>query len=617
MIKIEHVVAGETVLLQFPENDDDIREFVAWRARAPKTIACDTESTSLNIFGGNDWVRLVQFGDRGNGWMLDAQRWRSVIIETLLQDRYFVFHNAPFDLLQFDRNFGLTVEQMVGKVFDTRILAHLLDPRLESEGGVGVKLKPLSSVYVCPNAVDTQEGLTAEFNRLKFTKHTGWRHIPLTNEVYLRYAGLDVVYTARLLSKLSPMVKELGLSGLSQFEHRLAGALARIQRRGMRLDSAYAEKLVGSLLETEQEFVKISARYGVENVNSTAQVAGALAAMGETLTDRNPPTKTNREGSIKVDKEVLMPLADLDREWNRIEARQPNPLADAVLRAKRAKKWSISYAQASLNLMDPSGRIHPAIGGLQARTARMSVSSPPLQQLPSGDYVIRRMFLADPGRAIISVDYDQIEMRVLAALCQDRNLLAAAKSGEDIHAFTARLIKGDGFTKKDRKLFKGVGFGKVYGGGKVTLSRQTGADLTTVAAALREYDRKFPGIKRYSRTLIDRAEYGRAEVITPSGRRLPLDRNRLYSATNYMCQSSARDVLAQAILEIDDAGMLDYILLPVHDELILDAPVEDAQEIGDEIGRLMTMNFMGVPLTAGPEIGGPNWGTLYEEKLAA
>lgn len=604
MITIEHQVAGETVLLRYPETDDDIREFRAWRSQAPKALACDSESTSLNIFGPNDHLRLVQFGDRDNGWMLDAVVWRGVIIETLLQERYFVFHNAPFDLLWFDRELGLTVEQMIGKVFDTRILAHLLDPRLESEGGVGVKLKPLSAVYVCPNAVDTQEGLTKEFNRLGFTKETGWRLIPITNETYLRYAGLDVVYTARLLSKLSPMVKELQLSRLSQFEHTVAGILARIQRKGMLVDTEYTEGLVGGLSETQAEFAKISRQFGVENVNSTKMVADALLAMGETLTER---TKTG----WKVDKEVLMPLADLNRDWERIEARKPNPLADAVLRAKRASKWRTSYAQAALDRRDANGRIHPSIGGLQARTARMSVSSPALQQLPSGDWIIRRIFVSEPGNVKFSVDYKQIEMRVLAALSGDRNLLKAVHSGQDMHDFTAKLIKGDGFTKKDRKLFKGVGFGKVYGGGAATLSRQTGADLGTVKSAIAEYDRAFPGIKRYSRLLIDRAEYGRAEVITPSGRRLPLDRSRLYSATNYMCQSTARDVLAQSLLVLDDAGMIPYIDLPVHDEVVGEAPKEDAWEIAHEIERLMTMNFQGVPLDAEAEVGGRSWGSLY------
>src|SRR5699024_8467583 len=121
------------------------------------------------------------------------------------------------------------------------------------------------------------------------------------------------------------------------------------------------------------------ARYGVANPNSTKQVAEALSAMGETLRERTA------SGAPKVDKQVLLPLADLDGHWERLNVREPNRLADAVLRVKRAGKWRESYAEAFLHMRDERDRIHPFIGGLPARSARMSISTPPLQQLPAKD----------------------------------------------------------------------------------------------------------------------------------------------------------------------------------------------------------------------------------------
>jgi DNA polymerase-1 len=353
----------------------------------------------------------------------------------------------------------------------------------------------------------------------------------------------------------------------------------------------------------------VAARYGVANVNSTKQVAEALAAMGETLTERT------ESGLVKVDKEVLMPLADLDREWERIEARDANPLADAVLRSKRAGKWSKSYAEAFLTLKDAEDRLHASIGGLQARTARMSISRPPLQQLPSGNWSIRRAFIADRGQSIIAADYQAVEMRVLAGLASEETMKAAIADGLDLHSFTAEAVWGKDFTKAHRKIAKAVGFGKVYGGGAATISRQTGADIEAVRGAIAAYDATFPGIKRFGRKLVNRAEYGRKEVVTPSGRHLPLDRDRLYAATNYVVQSTARDLLAQAIVDIFDAGLGDHLLLPVHDELIGQAPTEHAEEVIREIGRVMESTFYGVRIESDPEVYGPSWGHGYGAQL--
>jgi DNA polymerase-1 len=414
-----------------------------------------------------------------------------------------------------------------------------------------------------------------------------------------------VILGRRLFDELAPIIRELGLNDLSKFEHHLATLLAVMQRKGMRVDVPYTTAMIDRLHGEAAEFRTVAARYGVENVNSTAQISEALVAMGERLTERTG------SGALKVDKGVLLPLADLDLGWSRIEARTPNPLADAVLRAKRAEKWSASYGQAFLDLRDSDNRLHANIGGLQARTARMSVSRPPLQQLPSGDHVVRRAIVCDPGNRFISADYAAVELRVLAALADVPAMKLAIAEGRDLHDYTASLMFGPEFTKGQRKLSKGVAFGKVYGGGASTLSRQTGTDIDIVRSAIAAYDRVYPEVKKFGARLMSRAEYGKREVVTASGRHLPLDRDRLYAATNYVVQSTARDIAAQAVVDLFDAGLGDYLRLIIHDEVLAEAPEREAEEVAVEIGRIMSGKFFGVPIDAEGEVTGKNWGAAY------
>lgn len=600
-----HVLAGAECAIHVPDSRADLPGFETFLRRGDKVLGFDTETSDLDVYKPGHRLRLAQFGNGREAWVLRADLFADVITRTLRQPRSFVAHNAPFDLLVVDRHLGVRVEELAPRVFDTRILAHLLDPRAPQEGGIGVSLKPLSEVYVDPSAPDTAGDLTKVFRSYGLTKSTGWAGIPIEDETYLRYAGLDPILAWRLFQEIGPMVRDVGLNDLSRFEHHLSALLAILQRRGMRLDVPYVETLKDDLLADSVTFADVAARYGVENVNSTAQVSEALVAMGEDLTQRTP------SGALKVDKSVLLGLADLDTDWSPIESRTPNPLADAVLRSKRAGKWATTYAQAFLDLRDEDDRLHPFIGGLQARTARMSVSRPPLQQLPSTDWRIRRSFIADPGQTIVSSDYSQVEMRVLAAVSRDETLLEAIASGLDLHDWTAERVYGEGFTKRQRKIVKGVGFGKVYGGGATTIARQTGADLDAVKGAIAAYDATFPGIKRYGQRLQRRAEFGKKEVVTPSGRHLPLDRDRLYAATNYVVQSTARDLLAQAVVDLFDAGLGDHLLLPIHDEILAQAPTADAAEVVAEIGRVMDGDFMGVRITSDPEVVGPSWGHGY------
>ncbi|TWE18345.1 DNA polymerase-1 [Kitasatospora atroaurantiaca] len=606
-----HDVAGETVTIHVPQNADDLAQFTQWAREASRRgpIALDTETSGLDIFADHYRLRTVQFGDRSDAWVIHWERgglFQSVARLALENIRRFLIHNAPFDWLVLDRHAGVSVESLAPRTTDTRIKATLLDPRQPQEGGLGTALKPLCGYYVDPSAPDTQGDLTSVFRGLGFTKATGFARIDLEHPTYNLYAGLDVIYTARLDPILTNQLAHVGVrDALAEYEHELARICTIMQRRGLVLDEEFTRELDATLAEEASNYAEKAARYGVESVNSTRQIAEALTGMGELLTERTGA------GAVKVDKAVLLALADRDLQWQRLGARTPNPLAEAVLHAKRSGKWRTTYAQTFLETVDADGRVHPFINTLAARTGRMSVTRPAVQTLPSSDQMIRRCLLADPGHVMVSTDFQAVEMRVLAALAGVKRMIEGFLAGEDIHAFTARLVKGDGATPKDRKIFKGAGFGKVYGGGISTISRQTGAPEDEIARAVAAYDRLYPEIKRASSRWQREARGSGMVYISATGRRLPLDRDRSYAVVNYACQSAARDLLGQAMLNAEEAGILDAMRLPIHDEILASVPKGEAQEYAREFERCMTMDLYGVPITAEAEIGGRSWGSLY------
>jgi DNA polymerase-1 len=606
-----HAVAGDVVEVLIPETLDDLYTFKDWLTEANKRgpVAVDTETTGLNIYSPGYRLRTVQFGDRDTAWVIhwerggafvNAARWALRILDHVL------IHNAPFDWLVLDEHAGIPLESLAPRTTDTKLKASLVDPRQPQEGGIGTGLKPLSAYYIDPSSPDTQGDLTAVFRSLGLTKATGWAGIPLDHPTYNLYAGLDVILGSRIDVALSAELERRGVRPeLVQYEHELARICSLMMRTGLVLDEAYTRGLRGQLRDEAEHFEHVAATYGVANVNSTAQVAEALGAMGETLTERTA------SGNVKVDKAVLLSLADMSMQWERTGLRAPNPLAEAVVRAKRAGKWRSAYADTFLETVDTNGRVHPMINTMQARTGRMSISGLALQTLPSSDHVIRRALLADEGHVMVSTDFAAVELRVLAALADVTRMKEAIRAGRDLHDFTAGLVFGPGFTKQHRKISKGIAFGKVYGGGAQTISRQTGAPYDEVVRALAAYDRAYPEIKRFANRHQREARANGMVTVTVTGRHLPLDRDRAYAVTNYQVQSAARDVLGQALINCDEAGLTPYLRLPIHDELLASVPRDEASEYAREIERCMRMHLGGVPIDAEAEIGGRSWGSLY------
>jgi DNA polymerase-1 len=265
-----------------------------------------------------------------------------------------------------------------------------------------------------------------------------------------------------------------------------------------------------------------------------------------------------------------------------------------------------------LDTRDENDRVHPKISSLKARTGRMAISRPPFQQLPSSGRKIRDCLIADPGYQLVSCDYDQVEMKLLAGLTQDETMLKVMSDGVDIFNYTAEVIYGKDYTKKQRKALKAAGYGTCYGGGPKTIAKQTGLTLGQAKKVQGQYLETYPGIKLYSRHLeLLAQEDPDLALYNAAGRKLPLDSDRMYSALNYMIQSTARDVFAQAIMRMDAAGLTDYLLLPVHDEIIAQAPMGYCKDLAKKIGTHMTTDYEGVALTAEGEVIGGRWGDAY------
>ncbi|MFC8719387.1 DNA polymerase [Kitasatospora sp. NPDC057198] len=602
-------LAGEPVEIKVPERAADLREFRTWwtaHAAAGTLLGFDTETTGL---AWTDRIRLVQLGDTRTAWVIPVELggpFRPAAIEALAALPNLVAHNLSFDALKVDTEFGIRLEDLYPRAQDSRVAAHLLDSRHDYEGGVGLSLKPLSAWYVDPAAPDTQGDLTKVFNGLGLTKATGWAGISLSHPTFELYAGLDALLAARLLPKLLERYRAEGLrSALLPYEHQLALVCAKLQRTGMLVDPEYTEGLVGRLADEKERFAAVAARFGVDSVNSPDQVAGALLGMGERLTEKTD------SGALSVAKEVLLPLADLDQDWKRLGMREPNALADAVLRAKRAGKWSTSYAQAMLAGRDSHDRIHPKINPLGAQTGRASHSDPAMAQLPSHGWEIRRSVVAEPGHMYFSVDQQAVELRVLAALSGESRMIRAIASGADLHGFAAEMMFGTGYTKAQRTLAKIAGLGTAYQGGAATLAKQTGQPVDVMRDTLQRYSRAFPGIKRWARKMQRTALAEKCTMTTITGRRLHLDRDKLYKSVAYACQSTARDTMGQALITMDKQGLTPYLTMWVHDEVVGTAPKKEAADVARACAEAMKMNLLGVPLDTDAEVYGPSWADGY------
>lgn len=271
--------------------------------------------------------------------------------------------------------------------------------------------------------------------------------------------------------------------------------------------------------------------------------------------------------------------------------------------------------------------------------------------------VIRRCLVADRGKVIISADFNQIEFRIAAALAGEQSLIEAAKRGEHLIKATSVKLFGMDYNADQYRYTKNVVYGWLFGGGAGTLSEQAGIPFTTAQKSIGEFQTAFPALTAYKRreqenllrSALSPAEYkayralrsrmyafrydtseGRAAraavqleisrllyrkvgyAITHFGRRLPVDAEKAYSVVNYKIQSTAADLMKQALLDVmDDPELEPTVLLPVHDEILGQAYKAEAEYIAQRYGKVMSREFLGVPISASGKVYGKSWGHGY------
>jgi DNA polymerase-1 len=578
-------------VVSMADNLDDVQRQIA-RFEGP--LAVDVETTGLDIYGRDFRIRMVQVATMEKAWVfpVEAEPELSVVVAAVLASRpVLLAHNASYDLLCLDRFGYLDLEEAWTRTVDTRLLGHLLDPRSKADGAVGHNLENMASHYLGEDAHRYAVDLAAHVKAAGWSKAEGFVNVSISEPIFHRYGAADVLTTCWLFEALTPLVQARGFTALSNFEHEVASVTCVMQRKGIRVDLGYAPSLSAYLLESKVEAELVAATYGVENVNSTAQVAEALRFLGASL------SKTTNTGKLAVDKEVLMGLE--------LAEGPVGELARAVRQAKTASGNETKYVSKVVDGLGFDGRCRPSINSLLARTARMSISDPPLQQLPAGDWRIRRLFIASEGMVIGAADYAQIELRVMGALGHDRKIIEAVNDGVDLHDLTATRL-GIG-----RRLAKTSNFLAAYGGGVQALAAQAGVTHVKAKATLDDWWSTFDGVRRYSEKLQRGTRGGSKPIVTATGRELPLDRNRSYAALNYAVQSSARDVFAQGLLNVRDAGLLDRCMIPVHDEVIYEATPEDIDEVSRGIGEALSQTVLGMPMDAEGETFGMSWGHGY------
>jgi len=599
------------VQLHLVDSVDKAREFISWlgERRPHNAVAIDIETGELP--GGarshalSPWhgqIRLVQVGDGQQGWSIPWQEWSGVFYQAMdAFDGPIVCHNIAFEARWFD---VLSRWKMPWhRAHDTMIMAHIIDPL-----GSGA-LKRLAAQYVDGRAVALQSTLDEELAKNGWT----WGTVPVNFEPYWAYGALDTVLTMRLWEMF---YKKCGPGGEYNRAYELEMAARKIVTRmeinGARVDLDYSQKKYNEL-NSYAESVKSWAKqkYAGTSITSNIQLVRLFESLGAEITEL---TATGQK-SVTKDQLKLLTIETSD------EIKQ---LAEIVLKQRKADKLANTYFSNFLT-ESVNGIVHPSVKTLGARTSRMSIQNPALQTLPKGDDVVRTAFIPkDDDHVIITSDLDQVEFRMFASLSRDPNLITlfhrADATNSDPFTEIGREIYQDPTMErsdKRRNLIKGTVYGRLYGAGVSKQALTAGVAESQMRLVSDMFDSRFPGMAMFQKEIENagmrrlRAE-GQGYVYTWTGRRLPCDDDRAYTLVNYLIQGGAAEVFKANLVKLDQADLTELLIVPVHDEIVLNAPRKDVEEIMQTVKQCMTTTEnWEVPLTSG--IDGPmeNWGEKY------
>jgi len=591
-------------------------EALVERIRATGVYAIDVETTSTDpmlaeLVGISLAVSpcesaYIPIGHVGADQLLFevvAKRLRPVVTDPSIVG---LAHHGKYDLTVLQRS-GLLVTNVV---FDTMIAAYLLN-----EKSVGLKDLAFSRL-----GIEMTE-ITALIGTCRSQITMDAVEIAPASD----YACGDVESTFALRDIFQPELENRGLDRLMRdIEMPLVPVLSRMEQTGVAIDLEYLGKfsteISGRLHEVENEIHQLAGRQF--NVNSTRQLATILF---EEL--KLPAGKRTKTG-FSVDQQVLENL------------RNEHPLVDLILEYRSLGKLLSTYIDALPAAILPStGRVHTSYNQTVAATGRLSSQNPNLQNIPIRTELgrrVRQAFVADrrpafqivPNSVLISIDYSQIELRLMAHMSQEPFLLEAFRAGQDVHRATAALVYGvpiDEVTSDMRRVAKTVNFGLLYGMQAYGLSRDTGMSRAESQAFIDQYWARLPNVRAYhDRTLAFGREQGYVQTIL--GRRRPtpdlVSSNPAHRAAaermsiNMPVQGTAADIMKIAMISGERAlnahKLPAAMILQVHDELVLEVSESAVPEtVGAVRGAMETAFELDVPLITEVSVG-PNWNEMEE-----
>lgn len=547
------------------ESAAQLRDVVAEAGRYEE-FCFDTETTGFDVF--NDRIVGLSLAvEPFRAWYVpfapeNAAEYAAILAPLFADERIAkIGQNVKFDLMVL-RRIGIEV---AGRLYDTMILHYLLDP----EGRHNMNALALRYLDYRPIEIETLIGRGARQLTMDLVA------IDRVKE----YAAEDADVTLRLKRVLWPRVVETGMEALYvAIEEPMIRVLADIETAGVRIDSealaAYAVELGGRMAELEAE-IRLLADEPALNVNSSRQLGELLFA--KMRIDEKP--KMTRTKQFCTDEEYLQGFARKHR------------IVGLILEYRGVKKLLSTYAEALPQLVNPAtGRIHTSFNQAVTATGRLSSANPNLQNIPVREELgrrIRRAFIPTDGEhRLLSADYSQVELRLMAHLSGDESLIAAFEHGEDIHAATAARLFGKEIaevTADERRKAKTANFGIIYGISAFGLSQRLDIPRKEAKEIIDGYFASYPKVKEYMDRMAGQARTD-GYVATIFGRRRYLNdiasRNAVArglaerNAINAPIQGSAADIMKIAMIAVHrrfaEEGIRSKVILQVHDELVVD-----------------------------------------------
>lgn len=578
-----------------------------------KVISFDTETTSTEEMRA-DLVGISLAINEGEGYYIPVGHTsgtnlplRKVIaaLEKPMADPKIgkLAHNAKFDYIVLAQH-GLTVSPLT---FDTMLAEFIVDPSSRTLG-----LKNLAFVK-----------LGEEMTHIEELIGKGKKQISMADvaiESVAPYAVADAESTLRLMPIEQQELKRVGGEKLlDEIDMPLTSVLAEMEMTGISLDLPFFAEMDRELTKRLSQIEKkVYDSVGRPfNINSTQQLSDVLFK----VLGLEPPDKGNKtaSGHYSTAAGVLEELSG------------KHPVVDWVLEHRELSKIKSTYVDALPAAINPkTNRVHTSYSQIGAVTGRLSSNNPNLQNIPIRTETGRRVrngFIAGKGNWLLSVDYSQIELRIVAHMAQDEGMLAAFRADEDIHATTAGAIYGvspDSVTKDMRRHAKAINFGLIYGMSAFGLTRSTDLTLAEAENFVKTYFTKFPGVKKYLDGIRKQAaSQGYVETLLGRRRYFPALQGRTNpqmkareerEAINAPIQGTAADIMKIAMLKIPPAlkkaRLSGKMLLQVHDELVLECPKDELEKTAKIVKETMAGAYqLDIPLSTEARYGA-NWGEM-------